>query len=102
MKAFSYLAAAAACLALSAPVHAGGDVEAGKAKAARCAGCHGANGEGSSSNPKLAGKPESDLAQALADYKSGKRKHGAMNAFAKKLSEADIADLAAYYASLGK
>ena len=39
-------------------VQAAGDVQAGKAKAAACAGCHGSNGEGISPNPALAGKSE--------------------------------------------
>ena len=79
---------------------AAGDAAAGKAKAKTCAGCHGANGLGSGANPKLAGKSEADIAQALKDYKSGKRANPMMKTFAAPLSDQDIENLAAYYASL--
>ena len=82
--------------------NAAGDVTAGKAKAAPCVGCHGANGEGVSPNPALAGMPEIQFIQALDDYKSGKRANPVMKAFAAPLSAQDEANLAAYYASLPK
>jgi len=81
---------------------AGGDPAAGKAKAAACAGCHGANGEGVKPNPALAGLPEGKIVQAMKDYKSGKRANPIMKNFASPLSDQDIANLAAYYASLKK
>jgi len=93
----------AACLALSAAmpaVQAAGDAAAGKSKVAACAGCHGANGEGKDKNPPLAGKSEDELVQALKDYKSGKRQNGVMKTFASKLSDKEMADVAAYYSSL--
>ena len=79
---------------------AAGDVQAGKAKAAACAGCHGANGEGIAPNPALAGKSEEPLAQAMRDYKSGKRDNAAMKGMVSALTDADMINLAAYYASL--
>jgi cytochrome c553 len=79
---------------------AAGDVQAGKAKAGMCAGCHGANGEGVAPNPALAGKKEDQLIQVMKDYKSGKRDNAVMKAFASQLSDQDMANLAAYYASL--
>jgi cytochrome c553 len=81
---------------------AAGDVEAGKDKAGMCAGCHGANGQGAASNPALAGKSANQLAKALKDFKSGKRSNAAMAAIASRLSDQDIANLAAYFASLGR
>jgi cytochrome c553 len=87
-------------LALGGPAGAAGDVAAGKAKAGACAACHGANGEGKASNPPLAGKDEKAFVQAMQDYKSGKRSNAMMKSFASSLSEQDIANLAAYYASL--
>jgi len=81
---------------------AAGDPAAGKAKSASCAGCHGANGQGNGSNPPLAGKSEEALLQGLQDYKSGKRDNAIMKSFASKLSDQDMANLAAYYASLKK
>jgi cytochrome c553 len=89
-----------ACLATALPAYAAGDAAAGKAKAGTCAACHGANGEGKSPNPALAGKSEAAFVQAMNDYKSGKRQNAAMKTFATSLSDQDIANLAAYYASL--
>jgi cytochrome c553 len=89
-----------AWLGVVAAAQAAGDVEAGKAKAAACVGCHGANGQGVPPNPALKGKTEDELVDAMKDYKSGKRNNVAMKAFAAPLSDQDIANLAAYYASL--
>ncbi|HVQ61414.1 MAG TPA: cytochrome c [Burkholderiales bacterium] len=89
-----------AAFALAGPAQSAGDVQAGKTKAGTCAACHGANGEGKSPNPALAGKAEAQLVQALKDYKSGKRTNAVMKTFATPLSEQDMANLAAYYASL--
>ena len=77
-----------------------GDAQAGKAKSATCAGCHGANGEGMAPNPALAGKSASQLLQAMHDYKSGKRDNAMMKALVAPLSDQDMEGLAAYYASL--
>ena len=79
---------------------AAGDAQAGKAKAGMCAGCHGANGEGVGPNPALAGKSENQLIQAMKDFKSGKRDNAVMKGLASRLSDQDMANLAAYYASL--
>ena len=101
MKASLFMVAMTALVfALAGPAHAGGDADAGKAKAKSCAGCHGANGEGKKKNPPIAGMAESDFIQAMADYKSGKREHKSMARAAKKLGDDDVANLAAYYASL--
>jgi cytochrome c553 len=48
----------------------------------------------------VVGISEAKFIQAMEDYKSGKRKHKTMNSLSKKLSDGDIANLAAYYASL--
>jgi cytochrome c553 len=79
---------------------AAGDVQAGKAKAAACAGCHGANGQGVSPNPALTGKTEDQLLQAMKDYKSGKRDNAIMKGMVSALSDQDMANLAAYFVSL--
>jgi cytochrome c553 len=89
-----------AAFALAGPAQSAGDVQAGKAKAGVCATCHGAKGEGKSPNPALAGKAEDQFVQALKDYKSGTRTNAVMKTFATPLSEQDMANLAAYYASL--
>ncbi len=79
---------------------AAGDAQVGKVKAATCVGCHGANGQGVPPNPALVGKSEDQLAQAMKDYKSGKRDNALMKGMLASLSDQDVADLAAYYASL--
>ncbi|HET8903446.1 MAG TPA: cytochrome c [Saccharospirillum sp.] len=81
-----------------------GDVEAGKAKSAVCAACHGANGISAVPiYPNLAGQKEAYLATVLEAYKTQERKGAnaaVMWGVAGGLSEQDIANLAAYYASL--
>jgi cytochrome c553 len=87
-------------LNLFLPAHAKGSIEAGKAKSTTCAACHGAEGVSTiSSFPKLAGQQRDYLVQALKDYKAGKRKNPIMTEQAKNLSDADMADLAAYFSS---
>lgn len=94
------LSAATILLLTMGAAQAAGDPAAGKTRAAGCAGCHGANGQGIPPNPALAGKSEDQLLQALQDYKSGKRSNAVMKAMAAGLSDQDMANLAAYYASL--
>lgn len=80
------------------------DVEAGKAKAGVCAACHGQNGISQVPvYPNLAGQKEQYLVASLKAYKAGQRKGGqapVMQGQATGLSDDDIANLAAYYASL--
>lgn len=94
------IAAAAFIIGMSGPALADGDADAGKAKAKACASCHGANGEGKKKNPPLAGMDQAKFVKAMQDYASGARDNKTMARTAKKLSEADIANLAAYYSSL--
>ena len=102
MKSTRLVIAVVAFFGVASAAQAGGDAQAGKAKAAACAGCHGASGEGKAPNPALAGKAEDQVLQALKDYKSGKRTNAVMKTFATPLSDRDMANLAAYYASLKK
>ena len=92
----------AVTLAASANVAlAAGDAAAGKAKAATCAGCHGANGISAiPTYPNLAGQKEAYLTKQMKAFKDGSRKEPTMNAMAAPLSDADIANLSAYYAGL--
>jgi cytochrome c553 len=87
-------------LAMIGTAQAGGDANAGKQKAATCAGCHGADGKGVAPNPPLAGLKESTIIADLKAYKSGAKANPMMKMFATPLSDQDMADLAAYYASL--
>lgn len=80
---------------------AAGNIEAGRAKAAMCMACHGAQGISPSPNyPNLAGQKEAYLVKALKEYKDGQRKDATMRAMAAPLSNQDIQNLAAYYSSL--
>jgi len=101
MKKFWFTTVAAlAVLAFVGTAYAGGDAAAGAKKARSCAGCHGKKGEGKKKNPPLAGMEEAKFVKAMNDYKSGAKKNAMMKKFAKKLSDEDIANLAAYYHSL--
>ena len=100
MKRMLMTVGACALLGFVVTAQAAGDAQAGKAKAGACAGCHGANGEGVKPNPALTGKSEGEIVEALKDYKSGKRANPIMKTFAVPLSDQDMANVAAYYASL--
>lgn len=91
----------AMCVA-STSASAAGDAEAGQKKAAACAACHGPDGNAGidPQYPRLAGQYRDYLAKALHEYKSGDRKNPIMAGFAGTLSDADIEDVAAYFASL--
>lgn len=86
------------CAATSA--FAGGDAKAGKEKAATCQACHGMDGNSIvPTYPKLAGQYESYLLHALRGYKSGERNNAIMSGMVAALSDQDLQNLAAYYAS---
>jgi len=76
------------------------DVEAGRVLATRCAVCHGVDGEGVGI-PKsvLAGMDVHRFIDLINDYRSGERRNYMMEKFTKNLSEQDIENLAAFYAS---
>lgn len=96
-----FVAVTGSVLLLSASISMAGDAAAGKAKAAVCAGCHGANGV--SANPlwpNLAGQKDAYLAKQLKAFRDGSRTDPTMSAMAKPLSDADIDNLAAYFSSL--
>tara|TARA_R110001592_G_scaffold204389_1_gene454464 strand:+ start:630 stop:1256 length:627 start_codon:yes stop_codon:yes gene_type:complete len=77
-----------------------GNPRAGKTKAAACAACHGADGNSAApSFPKLAGQGERYLVKQITDIKTGARPVPMMAGQTENLSEQDIADIAAFYAS---
>jgi cytochrome c553 len=85
---------------LAAGLVQAGNPELGRAKSTQCVACHGDDGRGIAPNyPVLAGQYADYLALALRQYRSGERNNPLMSPFAANLSDADIADLAAYYAS---
>ncbi|MTI14951.1 c-type cytochrome [Sansalvadorimonas verongulae] len=79
---------------------ASGDAAAGKDKTAVCAACHGATGVSIAPNfPSLAGQGAGYLIKQMEDIKSGERKVVEMTGMVENLSDQDIADIAAFYAS---
>lgn len=77
-----------------------GDAAAGKQKSAPCAACHGADGNSAvATYPKIAGQQASYIEKQLQNFKEDKRVNAIMGPQAKPLSEQDMADLAAYFAS---
>lgn len=91
-------------LAQDAPV---GQASAGAQKAAMCIGCHGIVGYQSSfpevyKVPMISGQGAAYVSAALQAYRKGDRQHPTMRGVAVSLSDQDIADLAAFYASHGE
>ena len=84
------------------PMAHAADIEAGKAKVATvCAACHGANGVSvSDAIPNLAAQRAGYLESQLKALKDGSRKNAIMNAIAAQLSADDMANVAAFFASL--
>jgi len=77
-----------------------GDVEAGKIKSAMCSSCHGVNGISMSPLwPNLAGQKEQYLIKQIKAFRDGTRKDPMMAPMVAALSDADIENLAAYYAA---
>ena len=80
-----------------------GDIQAGKSKAASCAGCHGPQGFSAIPGyPHLAGQKAGYLVNSLKSFRSGDRANPIMGPMAKPLTDQDIDDLAAFYSSLYK
>lgn len=95
------LAAAIVAIAYATAAVAQGDPAAGHKKALQCQACHGLDGMAKLPDaPNLAGQNPVYLVKALQDFRSGARKNDMMSLVAGKLSDADIEDLAAYYASI--
>jgi cytochrome c553 len=104
MKAFLLTLLGLFPLFVTTTATAAGDPEVGKAKAAVCASCHGADGKALiPTYPNLAGQNQEYLVIALKAYRSKERQGGnsaLMHAMAANLSDEDINNLAAYYAGL--
>ena len=91
----------ALALLAAAQVAQAQDAAAGKAKAAACTVCHGPVGVAvAPDTPNLAGQPASYIEEQLKAYRGGTRKHEVMTLMAKPLSDADIANLAAWFSSI--
>jgi cytochrome c553 len=82
-----------------------GNPVAGKEKsaAALCQGCHGEHGNSARAEyPKLAGQYADYILKQLHNFQSGERRHQVMNGMAANISDADMADMAAYFAGSEK
>lgn len=108
MKIFHWVSAiltfALFAVASSALAAEPGDPAAGKGKNSMCIGCHSIGGYKTVYPevyhvPKLGGQHAAYIVKALQEYKAGNRLHPTMRAIAASLSDKDMADLAAYYAS---
>ena len=94
--------AAFALLASALPLTASakGNPAAGKAKSVTCQACHGVDGKAIAPDyPNLGGQYASYLEKALRDYRDGRRTNMIMAPMAAGLTDQDIKDLAAWYAS---
>ena len=105
MKHRTLIGAAVTGIALAAagPAYAEGDAGRGKVKAITCMGCHGIPGYHNAYPnypvPRVGGQHAEYIVAALKAYKSGERGHSTMQAQAASLSEQDMRDIAAYFAS---
>ena len=84
-------------------VHANGDITAGKEKVGLCVACHGQDGNGVDAlpnQPRLAGQHAEYAEKQLRDFKNGSRNNPIMAPMVASLSDEDISDISAYYASL--
>jgi cytochrome c553 len=90
-----------AALATGTGSGAAADAEAGRQKAQMCAVCHGLDGLARVPDaPHLAGESTIYLTRQLEAFRSGERQHQQMTIIAQGLTDEDIADLAAWYASI--
>jgi cytochrome c553 len=105
-KAITFWLAPALALLGAVSVAQAQDAAAGEKKAAMCIGCHGIHGYQASfpeihKVPMISGQGAKYIVAALTAYKKGERKHPTMKGIAASLSEADMADLGAYYEKHG-
>ncbi|GAB4394642.1 MAG: cytochrome c [Kiloniellaceae bacterium] len=102
MKTLFLLLGLTAVAVLSLPVAAqAADAAAGREKAKQCRTCHGIDGIAKIPiAPHIAGESQIYLETQLKAFRSGKREHEMMSVIAKGLSDEDISDLSAWYASI--
>jgi cytochrome c553 len=85
---------------LASALKSKGDASAGEQIAAACNGCHGGNGNSTTpATPSLAGQDAAYLIGAVKEYAGGGRAHADMQNAVKELKDADVANVAAYYAA---
>lgn len=85
-------------LATSAALASGGDIEAGKTKAATCVACHGVDGNSAAPTfPKLAGLGHKYLLKQMRDIRDGRRPVALMAGQVDNMTDEDLSDIAAFY-----
>ena len=95
------LVAASVVLALGLMPARAADIAAGKEKAELCVGCHGENGISQMENmPSLAGQPDQFIQWQLVYFRAGARKNEQMQPIVEQITNEDIRNLGAYFASL--
>ncbi|MDR6935095.1 MULTISPECIES: cytochrome c [unclassified Luteibacter] len=100
-RGFSLIAIGALLALTATQTFAAGDPARGKTKIATCVACHGTDGNSVDPQyPRLAGQYADYLAQALHEYKDGRRGNAIMKGFAATLSDQDIDDVSAYFSSM--
>lgn len=92
--------AALACMGvIAAPLQAsGGDIAYGEYLAGDCTGCH--RPEGAEGIPSIAGRAPEDFTAALSAFRDGSRDNPAMRLMAERLTEEEVAALAAYFQTI--
>ncbi|EMR4109455.1 TPA: c-type cytochrome [Stenotrophomonas maltophilia] len=90
--------------AAPAPATPAGNFDNGRVLAYTCQGCHGITGYKNAYPsyrvPKIGGQTQQYLAQALTEYRQGKRRHPTMQAQSMSFSEQEIADLSVYLSTV--
>jgi cytochrome c553 len=100
MRKLLAVGALAAALGISNAALAEGSIEAGQAKSAVCAACHGPDGNSVNPEwPSLAAQHQSYIVQQLQEFQAGRRQDPLMSPMALGLSTEDMQDLAAFYAA---
>ncbi len=91
--------AGAACLAFAAYASAARAAEPVPLAAQGCVGCHGVRGTGSGAIPGIAGRPSTEITATMNAFRANERPGTIMGRIARGYTEADIAAIAAYYAT---
>jgi cytochrome c553 len=100
MNKFKFTAAATLLSFIPAIAFSAGDAAQGQNKSVVCHACHGTTGVSTQPiYPNLGGQQQSYLIKTLEGFRDGSRQNAIMNPFAANLSDADIADITAWYAS---
>ena len=100
MKILTVTISIAIIIFVTTPCLAAGNSASGKDVSQQCVSCHGENGNSPTPNfPRLAGQHEDYLYFALQSYKNGKRKNPIMAGIVGGLSDDDMRNVSAYFAS---